>query len=190
MVNTCTLRTEPEATIIEMKIASLGDIYNPLDPSPLEEKDLRQTTVNYLIQTFESAKAAKDKPVRIHAYLSSQLFSDEKIRTSIEHAIPAYFQERSGVEDYHLRVKLKRGRRNLIRGSLFLMVCIIISTVLAAFTSNDVVYALGQSIVVIGWVALWRPAEFYLYDSRDLKEHVSHLQKLAAACVVSEKIPD
>ncbi len=53
--------------------------------------------------------------------------------------------------------------------------------VTSVHNQNDIIYAIGQSFVIIGWVALWRPVEFYLYDRRDLvndKKMLLHLETI------------
>ncbi|MDO5845815.1 MAG: hypothetical protein Q4Q04_02710 [Methanocorpusculum sp.] len=189
MGNICTLRADGEENVIELRMMTLSDIYNPIDPSPLEEKSLKPDTIQYILQALDSAADWKRKSVSIHIFMSEPFYTNEQIKSGIESAIPAYFRERFGVEEYKYRVRTKQGRRYLLYGTLFLTSCIIISTFMTSiFRANDVVYAIGQSIVVIGWVALWKPAEFYLFDRRDMREYLELLKKAASACVVTEEL--
>ena len=74
---------------------------------------------------------------------------------------------------------MKNGRRYLLRGVVFLIACLILSGVVTSTRSeDDIIYAFGQSFVVIGWVALWKPIEFYLYDRRDIINEREMLREL------------
>ncbi|HJJ45503.1 MAG TPA: hypothetical protein O0Y17_00280, partial [Methanocorpusculum sp.] len=81
------------------------------------------------------------------------------------------------------KIENQKGRRNLVRGLLFLILCVVISTLITSFSGNSILYAVGQSLVVIGWVALWKPAEFYLYENRDLKNIINQMKMLSDACI-------
>ena len=82
----------------------------------------------------------------------------------------------------------KKARKNLIRGLAFLIVCVALSVILTNFVDNALVYAFGQSLTVIGWVALWNPAEFYLYNHREEKDEINIMKRLAGASVSSKPL--
>jgi hypothetical protein len=50
---------------------------------------------------------------------------------------------------------------NLAIGLLFLAACLALRRSLMAAQSHDL---LAEGLLIIGWVALWRPVEMFLYD--------------------------
>ncbi len=66
----------------------------------------------------------------------------------------------------------KRGWRYLWRGLIFLGVCLIIS--FAASESDFVLHNLiSESVIVAGWVAMWRPVEIFLYELPELRAEIN-----------------
>ena len=179
MQDRCTLKNENGDAVIEIMVTDLDEFYNPFDPSPIKIKDLRQETVEYILESL----TGKEKDVRFRLFLADELYADETIRIGIEQAIPAYFKSRHHAAVHTHKIENQKGRRNLVRGLLFLILCVVISTLITSFSGNSILYAVGQSLVVIGWVALWKPAEFYLYENRDLKNIINQMKMLSDACI-------
>ena len=173
--------------IIEVRIGTIGQFYQTLDPSPDLEKDLNPDTVEYLIDTTEEMKNQKEE-VHIDLYLEYSLFQNNELKSRMEKSIPAYFSRRVDILEHKHRMSHKKARKNLIRGLAFLIVCVALSVILTNFVDNALVYAFGQSLTVIGWVALWNPAEFYLYNHREEKDEINIMKRLAGASVSSKPL--
>jgi hypothetical protein len=56
---------------------------------------------------------------------------------------------------------VRRAFVNLGIGLLFLAACLTLRRTLLAAGSHDL---LAEGLLIIGWVALWRPVEMFLYD--------------------------
>jgi hypothetical protein len=64
-----------------------------------------------------------------------------------------------------LRRLFRTGRISLLIGLLFVAVAIIVGESIGALISRERVATLvHESLVIGGWVALWRPIEIFLYD--------------------------
>jgi NhaP-type Na+/H+ or K+/H+ antiporter len=50
---------------------------------------------------------------------------------------------------------------NLAIGLLFLFACLYLRRSLQSAGSNELI---AEGLLIIGWVALWRPVEMFLYD--------------------------
>ena len=179
MQDRCTLKRENGETIIELKVTDPDEFYNPFDPSPAAQKDLRSETAGYILESL----TGKEKKVRFVIYLEEKLYRNSELSSGIERAVSAYFRSKQSAAKHRHLIEKQKGRRYLIRGLLFLIVCVVLSSLITTFSENSIVYAVGQSLVVIGWVALWKPAEFYLYENRDLKNDISLMKMLSDACI-------
>lgn len=185
--NLCCLVDDGEQQTIEVRISALGQFYQMLDPSPDLEKDLNPATVEYLVDTAEEMKNHKEH-VHVALYLEESLYQNAELKSRMEKSVSAYFSRQVDILEHKHRMAHKKARRNLVRGLLFVIICVALSVVLTNFVNNPIVYAFGQSLTVIGWVALWTPAEFYLYLNREANEEIATMKRLADATVSSRTL--
>ncbi len=179
---------ENGSILIDVHISSMDQFYNLLDPSSEEEKDLDEETETYIRNAVEDLTPEERKRARIVLYLSPHLYQNSSTRKNMEKAVTANFAYRLYHENRKYEFAMARGKRYLVHGLIFLVVCLVISSMFPRiFLENDINLALAQSFVIIGWVALWKPVEFYLYDRRDLLDDLAVLEALTAMPVESRK---
>ena len=53
---------------------------------------------------------------------------------------------------------------SLVIGLLFLTLCLTLSNVFDRLGVSTLAGILNESFLIVGWVAMWRPLEIYLYD--------------------------
>jgi len=183
-MNTCELHGL--SNVIEVRVPSLAHFYNVIDPSPDDNKELNRATDSYIMDSLREMSAEKRKSAIILLDIDSSLYTNESTRTDIERAINSHFSYRYCSELKNYKYAMSKGRRYLARGLLFLVVCLVLTSIISSFSiQNDIINAIGQSFVVIGWVALWKPVEFYLYDRRDMINELKMLQLLETIQVKS-----
>jgi hypothetical protein len=164
---------------IELRISHPAQFYKLLGPMPNDEKEINQATESYIMDSLAEIPNDKHGSARIVLYLKQTLYDDEEIRTDMEQAIHSHFALRRSSANQKYKLAVNKGRRDLVRGLIFLLICLILSSVITSIhNQNDIIYAIGQSFVIIGWVALWRPVEFYLYDRRDILDEKKMLRQL------------
>ena len=61
-----------------------------------------------------------------------------------------------------VRTILRRGRRSLLIGLAFLIVCLI-SRELLPLPETPIDRILRESLLIVGWVAMWGPLDVFLY---------------------------
>lgn len=171
---------ENGSILIDVHIETSDEFYNHLDPSPEDQKDLDEETELYIQNAVEDLTAEERKRAKIVLYLSSDLYRNVTGRRSMEQAVTANFAYRLTQELRKYEFALERGKRYLIRGLIFLVGCLLLSSILSRiFIGSEINLAFAQSFVIIGWVALWKPVEFYLYDRRDLLDDLEILEALS-----------
>jgi hypothetical protein len=80
-------------------------------------------------------------------------------------AIHNYFAERSASAHRRLSQLLRDGRTSLLIGLLFLIAAFMLAGAVARVLGQTTVSALfRESMIIGGWVAMWRPIEIFLYD--------------------------
>ncbi len=185
---TPTFAEENGSILIDVHISSTDQFYNLLDPSPEEEKDLDEDTETYIRNAVEDLTPEERQRAKVVLYLSPNLYQNSITRNNMERAVSANFAYRLHHEKRKYEFAMWRGKRYLIRGLIFLVICLVVSSVFTRiFADNDINLAFAQSFVIIGWVALWKPVEFYLYDRRDLLDDLEVLETLSTIPVETRK---
>ena len=172
--------------MIELELESLDQLFNSIDPAPFPEKDLDDDIDAFLVSWAREFPDAAPLKVIIHLRkLPRDAQPDELAEAALHH----YFAYRADLADREFRQLLRRGRTSLAIGLAFLGTCVGLSRVLAGLSSAPLSAFAQESLLIGGWVAMWRPLEILLYDWWPLRRTRHIYQKLAKAPVVVEIAP-
>ena len=80
----------------------------------------------------------------------------------VEESMRNYFESRAEFARREFRQLMREGRMALLIGIAFLAACELVAQSIPA-TQNTWHGMLRQGLTIIGWVAMWRPLEIYLY---------------------------
>ena len=146
--------------LIEVKLTELNQLFNSMDPSPFHERDLDHDAEAFIVSwALEHPKQHELKLV-VHLARRPEGIADPQRLTqeSIEH----YFEYRAQMILRDLKRLMREGRISLLIGLLFLIACQITATLLppSAVHWQAVV---REGLTIIGWVAMWKPLDIYLY---------------------------
>jgi hypothetical protein len=87
--------------------------------------------------------------------------------------------------DFELRELFRVGRRSLAIGIAVLALCLTASQWFAPLIPNATAASVMQeSLIIVGWVANWRPIEIYLYDWWPIRRRRRLLARIADAPVI------
>lgn len=104
--------------------------------------------------------------------------------TEIEAAIDAYCRAEAAALGSEMQLTRRRGLQALRIGLPFLAICLGLSgAATATLGTAGIGNLISNSLVIIGWVALWRPTEVLLYDWWPLRHRIALLGRLEAAPV-------
>ena len=106
----------------------------------------------------------------VHVNQSSAGFSQELV----EEAVRNYFAYRARLNAMEFKRVLKQGRTSLVIGLLFLGGCFLLREVLLRQADEAIFRFMRESLMIAGWVAMWRPMQIFLYDWWPLR----HLGKI------------
>ncbi|WP_019499281.1 hypothetical protein [Pseudanabaena sp. PCC 6802] len=163
--------------LIELKFNNLHQLFNSFDPSPFLEKDLDDKVENYIVQSV--CEFPLKTTLKLVFYLPDELKKEAK--QIVPEAIHHYFDYRRQTKDKELRAILREGRVALIVGLVFLFFCISVSGLIGWLNNQTLIDIFKEGLLIIGWVAMWRPLEIFLYDwwpidySRNIFEKLSHI---------------
>lgn len=122
---------------------------------------------------------------RLVVHLPAAECGAEDARTLPE-ALAHYFEYRARQSQVELRRLLARGVVSLVIGLAFMFACLTMRRWLAAVGSTGV---FAEGLLLIGWVALWRPVEIFLYDWWPIRRQQGRFECIARMPVETRSEP-
>lgn len=148
--------------IIELHLRELSQFFDSLDPSPFHEKDLDRDAEEYIIESAQELHAKA--PCALVLHLDQPAGPPDEARV-VEDAIRVHFARRARILRQRLRQLIRRGVISFVIGLVFLAaVFTIAQIVMQMMGERPLATLLREGLLIIGWVAMWRPLEIFLYD--------------------------
>jgi hypothetical protein len=160
---------------IELKVDAPQRLFHELDPTPLAGRDLDEAVESYII---ESARELRSSHYELLLHLREGGLLPQR-REALADSIRAYFSYRREIENRKLRRLLAEGRRTLAIGLVFLFFCGVLGVLASDALPTPVGPFLNQGLLIIGWVANWRPVEIFLHDWQPIRRERDLLGALA-----------
>lgn len=164
---------------VEVRLRELAQLFNVMDPSPFIDRDLDAGAEEFIVGW--ARELPHDRELELVIHLATTPEPDRAAGT--EEAVHHYFSSRAEVKGRELRLLLRRGRVSLLIGLAFLAVCFGLSEAARGFLSGGWSEFTEIGLQIVGWVAMWRPLEIYLYDWWPLRSDQRLLQRLARMSV-------
>jgi hypothetical protein len=93
-----------------------------------------------------------------------------------------YFAERAQMQERELNELFRIGRHYLLVGIPVLVACLVGSQLAHRQLGNGpLANAIAESLILVGWVANWKPIETFLYDWLPLKRRRNLFRRLENA---------
>ena len=152
----------PDTCTIELRMRAANQLFDPLDASSLTERDLNHRIEEFIVESMQELDAKEACEVVLHFDEPRTIADEEQI---VERAIRGYFARRAKVLQLKLHRLIRRGSISLVIGLAFLGLFVLIARILVRFMGeNAFTTLLTESLIIGGWVAMWRPLEIFLYD--------------------------
>ena len=146
---------------IEMKLRDLGQLFNTMDPSPFHDKDLDHDAEEFIESWAKEFPVGE--PVMLVVHLSEWPAGQEP-QALVERAVHNYFGYRSRMNQRQFRQLMREGGWSLLIGATFLLLCLMAGKSIGETEKGTFLSLLRESLLIGGWVAMWRPLQIYLYD--------------------------
>lgn len=165
---------------LQLRVRELGQLFNSLDPSPFLNKDLDREAEVFIESWAQGLPSDSHLHITVHL---QHLPTESDPAGLITEAIHNYFSYKAGLVRGELHRLLREGRTCLLIGVGFLTVCL-----LAADASKQIVPGTSftvarEGLTILGWVALWRPLQIFLYDWWPLARKMRVCRALGRAVV-------
>jgi hypothetical protein len=172
--------TQP--SVIALQVEKVGQLFDTLDPMPFREKDLDRAAEDYIVSW--ARELPRNVPIRILIHMPAAEASGAHAQT-VEQAVGRYFSYRADTLTKDLKELFRVGRYSLCVGLVVLAACITSGRMIArAPWSGDFGALFQEGLIILGWVANWRPIEIFLYDWWPVVRHRNLLRRLARAEIV------
>ncbi len=152
----------PDCALIEVRVSDLNQLFNSFDPTPFQGRDLDPQAEEFIVGWAREVRSKVPLGLLVHVdHEAASVDADTMVHT----AVRDHFNRRANATRQKLRQLFRLGRRSLLIGVAFLATCIAlgdaIETVAPASRFAGIV---SESLLIGGWVAMWRPIEIFLYE--------------------------
>jgi hypothetical protein len=171
---------EPPASI-ELRVEKVSQLFETLDPSAYPQKDLAQTTEEFIVGW--ARELPKSKPIEIVVHLPAGEAASVTAQ-QLSDVFSSYFRYRADRLTDDLRELFRIGRWSLLIGASVLALCVVLGQFLTrGFEAGYLNRVFGEGLIILGWVANWRPMEIFLYDWWPLVRRRQLYRRLSVAGV-------
>ncbi|HXG79998.1 MAG TPA: hypothetical protein VNJ31_11770, partial [Methyloceanibacter sp.] len=172
---------------IELRVDTVAQLFHSLDPYPFRERDLDKDAEDYIVGW--ARELDPDRPIGIVIYIP-EAQAQSKDASELPLAFANYFTYRAASADRELKELFRVGRRSLAMGMAILAACLLSAHFLAKrFFDEPIETLVEESLILLGWVANWRPIEIFIYDWLPIVRRRNLYRRLAAAAVTIRPYP-
>ena len=172
--------TVPAATThrVELFLGELRQLFDSLDPAPFRSRDLDPKAAEYIVDSAREAPSGA--PLALVVHLGREA-DGESTAGLLRDAVHEHFGRCARGRRRELRELFRTGRISLAIGLGFLAGAIALAEYLGELIAHEgYSWMVSESLIIGGWVALWRPMEIFLYDWWPIRAEARLLDRLAA----------
>jgi hypothetical protein len=167
------------ASVIEIRVDEIAQLFNMLDPFPFRERDLDKDAEEYIVSW--ARELPRDDAIRIVIHAPAGELATERA-AQLREALGNYFAYRADALGRDLNELFRIGRRSLAIGAAVLAACVLLSrAIVGVVGAGNISRFAEESLIILGWVANWRPIQIFLYDWWPLARRRDLYRRLAAA---------
>jgi hypothetical protein len=164
------------STPIEIRVGDLKQLFNSIDPSPFREKDLDPSAEEFIVEWAREAHRTAELELVVHVDRPDADSEPEKLADGVHE----FFRARAKATRTKLRLLFRNGRISLVIG----IVCMAVSIAAGSFVEDQLDNShfaglLSESILIGGWVAMWKPLEIFLYEWWPIRAEARLYDKLS-----------
>jgi len=163
---------------LALRVREIAQLFNSMDPTPFLNKDLDPEAEDFI----EAWAAGYPPGSRFHITIHLEQWpTDGDPSEMLIGAIHNHFSYKAERTRRALKHLLQQGRVSMIIGLVFVALCLLAADTIGKFGTHTGYSIARESLTIIGWVAMWRPLEIFLYDWWPLQRQIRLYQKLSSA---------
>ena len=167
----------PDARELNLYLAETRQLFDSMDPAPFRERDLDPKADAYIFDWAREAPARV--PLRLVVHLGRET-AMEGTDAVLKVAVDDHFRRRAQGTWARLRRLFHEGRIAFVIGLGFLLTAVAVGEWIASRISSErYSIVVQESLIILGWVAIWRPMGIFLYDWWPIRAEARLLDRLA-----------
>lgn len=176
------------SAVVNIHIRDLSQLFNSLDPSPFWDRDLDREAAAFIEEEFSEKLSADSWSLHVYAHEGGTSPTD--LQTALEN----YYGRMTSSARRALREYLWSSQWTLIGGVVIFLLSMGLRSMLGGLLGR-LPQILDEGLIILAWLALWRPAEMLLYGWVPLRRKQQLYERLAGIRVsvradVHAKPPD
>ncbi len=167
----------PKCAVIEVYVAELRNLFNSIDPSPFRDKDLDPKAEEFIVEWSKDVPIDTPLALTVHLERPAGLPDEAAV---LRDAIHEFFRQSALSTRRRLRQLFRVGRTSLVIGIGFLALFIALGDFIARqLHGSGIGEIVRESLLIGGWVAMWRPLEIFLYDWWPIRREARNFDRMA-----------
>ena len=170
-------RHAASSAAVNIHVRDLAQLFNSLDPSPFWDRDLDRTAAQFIEEEFSEKLSVENWHLYVHAHEGSTSPAD------LQAALENYYGRMASSARRALREYFWGAQWTLVGGVVVFLLSMGLRSALERLTGS-LPPILDQGLIILAWLALWRPAEMLLYGWVPLRRRQHLYERLAGIKVV------
>ena len=160
---------------IELRLRELAQLFNSMDPSPFSDRDLDDAAEEFIVGWVRELPHQGELELVVHLAVRPE---PDRV-AGVQAAVQRYFADRAEMKKRELRLMMRRGRGSMVVGLLFLGACFGAGEMMEEDSIRSWSEFVKLGLQIVGWVAMWRPLEIFLYDWWPIRSDRLLMERLA-----------
>lgn len=157
---------------VNIHVRDLAQLFNSLDPSPFWDRDLDREAAEFIEEEFSEKLSADTWNLYVHAHEGGTSPTD------LQAALENYYGRMAGSARRAWREHLWSSQWTLIGGVVVFLLSMGLRSALGRLFGT-LPQILDEGLIILAWLALWRPAEMLLYGWVPLRHKQRLYERLA-----------
>ncbi len=165
-------KTRSGAATVNIHVRAVSQMFNSLDPSPFWDRDLDRDAAQFIEDEFRDKLSAGAWHLHVYAQEGTTLAAD------LQAALETYYERLANSERRALREHFWMAQLTLAGGALIFLLSMAVRR-FASSAWGPLPVALDEGLIILAWLALWKPAEALLYEWAPLYRRRRLYERLA-----------
>jgi hypothetical protein len=170
----------PNCALIEIHLSDLKELYNSLDPTPFHKRDLDPEAEEFIASWARDMP--RDVPLGLLVHLDGAVPGNAN--DVVHGAVRDHFAREAHERRRRVRQLFRVGRISLVIGLAVVAGSVIAGDLIESMMQeNRFGSIIRESLLIGGWVAMWRPLEIFLYDWWPIRSEARLFDRLSEMTV-------
>lgn len=166
---------------IDIPVQRLDQLFIPPATAPFHVRALNRDAETYIVERAGELGPKETLRLVIHAPETAATQA-----AATREAIHAHFRLAHAQCRRRYRRRMRLGVRTLVAACFVLAATLLLRALLGTIEQGPGLVAVSEGLLIIGWVAMWRPIEVLLYERMEEHANMALFERLARSSVTVE----